>query len=484
LIFLSSRIFIFLFSLLLFSCGYHQKLARSAKNNVIQSPVLRMAHVGISVYEPATGRYWYNYQGDKYFVPASNVKIPTCYAALKYLGDSLVGLQYGIPEEKYSQANLVIIRPTGDPTFLHRDFFHHQAFAYLQEKILEEHSKPLFLIDTLTVERWGSGWSWNDYEAAYMAERSSMPIFGNTVRIGLRDSAERYAEHPYLPGEKLSRPFYTGSGYFDSILNSRLIPGLAISERPFISISRDIDQNRFLMDKGSSPFNELVMPFVTRDSETAIDILQDSLKRRFEIIFPTSGKDRFFWDVENGDAVFITIKEWKKLYSHPLDSLLKPMMHRSDNFFAEQCLLMASNEKLGLMNEHRIIGSLLQTELKGLPQKPRWVDGSGLSRYNLFSPQDFVYILDKMQNEFGMERIRNIFPGANEGTLSNYYVGSEGRLFAKTGTLSGVVALSGFLTTNKNKQLIFSVLVNNHQASGTEVRRAVERFVVELMEEN
>ena len=160
------------------------------------------------------------------------------------------------------------------------------------------------------------------------------------------------------------------------------------------------------------------------------------------------------------------------------------MMHRSDNFFAEQCLLMASNEKLGMMNEHRIIDTLLKTELKDLPQRPRWVDGSGLSRYNLFSPQDFVYILNKMQNEFGIERIRNIFPGANEGTLSNYYVGSEGRLFAKTGTLSGVVAISGFLTTNKNKQLIFSVLVNNHQASGTEVRRTVEQFLAELMKTN
>ena len=482
--FLSPRTIIFFLSLFFFSCGYHQKLARSAKKNVFQSPALRMAHVGITVYEPATGRYWYNYQGDKYFVPASNVKIPTCYAAMKYLGDSLVGLEYGIPEEKYSQNNLFIIRPAGDPTFLHRDYTDHPAFAYLQQKILQEGRKPVFMIDTVSVERWGSGWSWNDYDAAYMAERSSMPIFGNTVRIALRDSADRYLDHPSLPGEKLPRPFHTGSGYFDSIVNARLIPELARPAEPFISISRDIDENRFFMNKGTSPFNQLVMPFVTRDIETAIDILQDSLKTKFEFVIPTSNKDRFFRDVENGDIEYIMIKEWKKLYSHPLDSLLKPMMHRSDNFFAEQSLLMASHEKLRLMNERRIIDTLLHTELKDLPQRPRWVDGSGLSRYNLFSPQDFVYILNKMQKEFGMERIRNIFPGANEGTLSNYYVGSEGRLFAKTGTLSGVVAISGFLTTNKNKELIFSVLVNNHQASGTEVRRAVERFVLELMEGN
>jgi D-alanyl-D-alanine carboxypeptidase/D-alanyl-D-alanine-endopeptidase (penicillin-binding protein 4) len=156
------------------------------------------------------------------------------------------------------------------------------------------------------------------------------------------------------------------------------------------------------------------------------------------------------------------------------------MMHRSDNFFAEQSLLMVSNEVLSVMNDAKIIDTLLKTDLKDLPQKPRWVDGSGLSRYNLFTPQDFVFILNKMRTEFGMNRIKEIFPTGNEGTLTNYYKAENGHLFAKTGTLSGVVAISGFLYTKKNKLLIFSVLVNNHQASATAVRRAVEKFVEDL----
>ena len=153
------------------------------------------------------------------------------------------------------------------------------------------------------------------------------------------------------------------------------------------------------------------------------------------------------------------------------------MMHRSDNFFAEQSLLMVSNEMLGVMNDARIIDTLLKTDFNDLPQKPRWVDGSGLSRYNLFTPQDMVAILNKMQTEFGMDRLKEIFPAGNEGTLTNYYNAGKGYLFAKTGTLSGVVALSGFLYTKQNKLLIFSVLVNNHQASATAVRRAVEKFI-------
>ena len=132
------------------------------------------------------------------------------------------------------------------------------------------------------------------------------------------------------------------------------------------------------------------------------------------------------------------------------------------------------------MSDEKVIDTLLKTDFKDLPHKPRWVDGSGLSRYNLFTPGDLVFILNKMKNEFSMERIKNIFPTGGRGTLSSYYITDSNYIYAKTGTLSDVVALSGYLTTKKGKQLIFSVLVNNHQTTGTEVRRAVEKFLQEV----
>ena len=138
---------------------------------------------------------------------------------------------------------------------------------------------------------------------------------------------------------------------------------------------------------------------------------------------------------------------------------------------------MVSDQVLGYLSDSKIIDTLLKTDFKDLPQKPRWVDGSGLSRYNLFSPRDFVAILNNMKNEFGIERIKVILPTGGEGTFSNYFKSESGYFFAKTGTLSGVVALSGFLYTKKNKLLIFSVQVNNHNASATDVRRAVEKFL-------
>jgi D-alanyl-D-alanine carboxypeptidase/D-alanyl-D-alanine-endopeptidase (penicillin-binding protein 4) len=171
---------------------------------------------------------------------------------------------------------------------------------------------------------------------------------------------------------------------------------------------------------------------------------------------------------------------FKKLYSQPTDSVLRPMMYQSDNFFAEQSLLMVSNERLGVMNDIKIIDTLLQTDFKNLPQKPRWVDGSGLSRYNLFTPQDFVAILAKMKTDFGMARVQRLLPTGGTGTFKNYFKQDSGYFFAKTGSMSGVNCVSGFLYTRKNKLLIFSVLVNNQQAPAAAVRHAVEAFLEDI----
>ncbi|RZK30426.1 MAG: hypothetical protein EOO61_19285, partial [Hymenobacter sp.] len=111
-----------------------------------------------------------------------------------------------------------------------------------------------------------------------------------------------------------------------------------------------------------------------------------------------------------------------------------------------------------------------------------WVDGSGLSRYNLFTPQDIVTVLLKIKNEFGLERIRNILPKGNTGTLTNYYEKIGPAIFAKTGSLGGQVALSGYLTCKTGKLLLFSIMINNYTNSGRAVRRAIEKFVLQVWE--
>src|SRR5438067_7277729 len=157
------------------ACSVQKQIEKSAQKNVLNDSALVNAHVGISIYEPATNKYWYNYQGNKYFVPASNIKLATCYAAMKYLGDSLVGLRYRYQD----YLNTFYIIPTGDPTFLHPDFKQHRVLDFYKRNI--DKKFEFDITETWNEFPLGSGWSWNDYEANYMAERSPFPIYGNIV---------------------------------------------------------------------------------------------------------------------------------------------------------------------------------------------------------------------------------------------------------------------------------------------------------------
>ena len=425
--------------LLLGSCSVQKRITKSAAREVLNAPALQTAHVGISIYEPSSGKYWFNHQGNKYFVPASNTKIPTCYAAMKYLGDSLVGIKYvGFQNNKGEKSYWV--QPSGDPTLLHPDFTSQPVIDFFKKDTSAEY--VLTTVHQWEDTPWGSGWSWGDYAAYYMAERSQFPVYGNVVHIQGSDKGISIVPDQFEFAYDGKEP---ASG-FDKSSNK-------------YSFNRVMNENKFLWKQDSSAIKNEEIPFITSNT-LAVSLLKDTVQ-----------------GLKLTMSENTSLRNAKKIFSQRTDAMLSLMMHRSDNFFAEQSLQMVSNELLGVMNDAKIIDTILKTDFKDLPQKPKWVDGSGLSRYNLFTPQDFVAILNKMKNDFGMDRIKFIFPTGGRGTLNNYYVADSNFIYAKTGTLSGVVAISGFLYTKKNKQLIFSVLVNNHQASPTDVRRAVEKFL-------
>jgi serine-type D-Ala-D-Ala carboxypeptidase/endopeptidase (penicillin-binding protein 4) len=421
------------------ACSVNKQVARQANRLLIRDTAISKGFIGISIYDPAAGKYLYNYNADKYFVPASNTKLFTLYAGLKYLGDSLVGLRYQLTDTS------VKIFPTGDPTFLLPEFKTQQVFDFLADQ------KNISFCSQLFTEHLGNGWAWNDYMDTYMAQRSEFPIYGNLARVYTKNNL-----FSIIPGR----------------IRLQVQPGLE-DQQPGIeySLYKDWTLNEVHIMMKSNRKTErtiLEIPFTPGLHEVPV-FLSDTLKQ--PVYFTTNKIED---SMENND------KRLHVIHSQPTDSLFKPMMHRSDNFFAEQTLLMAANEHTGFMSDETMIDTLLKKELEAMPQKPRWVDGSGLSRYNLFTPQSFVYILNIMKDEFGLERMKNILPTGGEGTLKNYYVKEAGMIYAKTGTLSNNCALSGYLITKKNKVLIFSILANNYQTGATPVRRAVEQFLQDL----
>lgn len=417
---------------IVFSCSSQKQLSKVASQSILNVPGLKNAHIGIHIYNSNNGKTIYDHQGDKYFVPASNTKIPTTYVGMKYLGDSLPGIKVSELDDR------IILTPTGDPTLLDPEFPKQPVFEYLKQA-----KKPIHATkDSIATSAWGAGWSWGDYDADYMPERSSLPIYCNVVWFyGKKNGLPNYFPNP-------------ASGAF-------MVDGKGNGDY-LNSVSRNLKSNQFTMNLGASGLKEVRVPFTT-SVDLQWNLLADTLRKDITL---TNDNPK------TGNTFII--------HTQPTDSMLKLLMHRSDNFFAEQTLLMASDAVLGKMTNYQFIDSILNSDFKDLPQKPRWADGSGLSRYNLFTPQDFAAILQKMKNEFGMDRVKKIFATGGSGTISSYYKEEAGKIFAKTGTLSGVVALSGFLYSDKNQLLIFSVLVNNHNTSATEVRRAVEKFLKQV----
>jgi len=428
------NILFFLFGFFfLVSCSVQKQISKKALSSMLNNPDLASAHIGISIFDPVAKKYLYNYQGDKNFIPASNTKLFTLYAGMKHLGDSLIAARYKVED------GTLMLQAAGDPTFLHPDFKNQPLLTFLQQKEMNEIS-----INTdFASESFGRGWAWDDFQDEYMAERDPFPMYGNLATVTFNgDSLQT------IP--KVLRPF---------------IIGMPLKGGPW-EIDRELGGHIYTIDTTKGTIgNEKKVTMAMGKGLFASRYLADTLHK--EVI-------RDYNSFSNSEGI--------PVYSQPKDSLFKIMIHRSDNFYAEQTLLMVSNEKLGEMNDIRIIDTLLATDLKDLPQKPRWVDGSGLSRYNLFSPQDFVWLLNKLNEEYSLERLKVILPGANKGTLTGLFNGYENHIYAKTGSFSNNMALSGYLITKKNRNLIFSILVNNHTTSAAIVRKQIEMFLEEIID--
>jgi len=427
------------------ACSMQQKLQKAANQNILEAGNLSGAHIGIHVYDPASNASLFSYQSNKYFVPASNTKIVTCFAAMQYLGDSVLAAQIA------STDSGMHVYASGDPTFLQPEYATHPLL-----NVLKTTNKIYLHTPSFTAKPFGQGWSWDDYDASYMPSRSAFPMYGNVVRFA----------------KNAGQLTVTPSFFKDST------KGINATINKGFGVTRQMASNQFLVQPtaGNTTLEEI--PYRTSNWTTAPLVLEASLLSE-----ALGGTKVIALDAAGETNAPATAT---KVYSRPLDSLLKPLMHRSDNFYAEQALLMVGKGLHQSFDDKKTIAYLLANDLSDLAQKPTWVDGSGLSRYNLFTPENFTSILHKMYKAYSFERLQNIFPTGGEagGTLSSNYKNLNGKIFAKTGTLSGQVALSGYLITKKGKTLIFSVLVNNHTTTASNVRKAVEQFIQVLYSKN
>lgn len=425
---------IFMLGALLFfsSCKVVQP---AAKTSIFpMTDVLESAFVGVSIIDEASGEYLFQNNADLHFTPASNTKLLTTYATLMHFGDSLPGWTY------HDSRDTLYVIPQGDPTFLHPDFKSQRFFDFLKLS-----TKPIVLVleEEPAFGRFGSSWSWNTWLNTYSPERSQMPMYENMVNL-IRKNENIKIVPPYF-----------------SLTNE------ATKEQK-ISLTRKEFTNEFSGERANT--TRLKRPFFTQENDTLLlNLLLDTLSA-------TGFNQKIVLSHQKPDFPF------KPFYTQGTDSVVSVMMKRSDNFIAEQLLLMVSKNTLGKFNEWAIKDSLIKNDFQDAIKTGRWADGSGLSRNNLFTPNEFVDLLRAMQSEFGRDRLSDLLPHGNEGTLSGLYKGYEQHIFGKTGTLNDHLALSGYLTTKKGKRLIFSVIVNNHRSQAQVFRKAIESRLIEIIE--
>ncbi|HCI71016.1 MAG TPA: hypothetical protein DHV30_10640, partial [Balneola sp.] len=278
------------------------------------------------------------------------------------------------------------------------------------------------------------------------------PIYGNVVRVTIEHIEEYHLAKEN--GEYLINPKIFNKYIDDGVLSDN---GRFVLERDRVGNEFEYaftsDTSRYETDK---PFHY--------SPQLIVELLSDTLKKNVEYLpgakLPSSHE---------------------MIYSMESDSLYKKMMLPSDNLLAEQIMLMISGVVDEELNSSSGIRYVKDNFLSDLPDEANWRDGSGLSRYNLFTPRSMVALLEKLDEKVEETQLLDALPqGGKQGTIRRLYAnkdGGEPYVFAKTGTLSNNHCLSGYVITKSGKKLIFSFMNNNYVISTSEVQAQMDEIL-------
>jgi len=409
----------YFFFLLISLSVFSQKVSeRKLEKLIDQIPAFENAHVAVRVEK--SNKILADFNGSKYMTPASNTKLLTFLGAIQTF-DSLPALEYFVEND-----SVIHFKSTGYPLLLHPFYSDTLLFDFLNQEKIWKYHVPEFTPDPL-----GEGWAWDDYNYYYAAEKSPFPIYGNSV-MGIK-----------------------GSG---------LIPSFEIIEDSINNnLVREKDSNLFYSNIGNWKTKDtLYRPFITSDS-LFVKILSEVTRNQIEIV---KGEDSL---------------TWQTLYTGNDEKLYKGLLHDSDNGIAESLLLMISNSFNGAFDTQTAIDSLSNNWEVFLPDALEWVDGSGVSRYNMFTPRTLIAILKQIRNQLDWDSLKILFAKSGEsGTLSSY--SKLNNVYAKTGTLRHNHNLSGYWENEDGEIYEFSIMVNHFTSSTSKIREGISTILTNLQQ--
>jgi D-alanyl-D-alanine carboxypeptidase/D-alanyl-D-alanine-endopeptidase (penicillin-binding protein 4) len=379
---------------------------------------------GFMLYDLDSQRVIYEKNSQLRFIPASTTKLFTLFSALVILQDSTQTLRY-VPD-----GDTLRIWGSGDPSWKYKKFFQPDF-----RRFVAPYKAVVFSDANHLATPFGYGWQWDDYYYNYSAERSSLPIYGNLVQVKKNNKQA-------------------------VVFPQRFQPNVKTTSGPIKELQRDFHTNTFSYNPLTFLGKEEFIPFIT-SPELFVELASNE-----------TGKN---W-IYRPDSLPTTNLTWR---GAPLFPLLQEMMLESDNFIAEQVML--SDRLFQNLDSERAIEYITKTYLFDLPDKVNWVDGSGLSRHNLFTPRSMIALFEKIYRVLPEEQLYALLPtGGKTGTLKNSYQAAQPYIFAKTGTISNNHSLVGLIKTKSGKTYSFAFMNSNYPYTATVVRKEMEKVMVQV----
>ena len=463
----------FLITFLFLSAGIlaQSKIEKLKKeiDEVINDPFFIHTQIAIDVYDVKSDEHLYHHNNKLLFTPASNMKLLTTAAALTYLGRDYIfqtSLYHtGIIENDTLYGDLYIAGGF-DPDFTTNDLDSIiQSVKSLGIKIVTGNLyADISIKDSLY---WGKGWMWDDNPDPGAPYLSSLNINDNSIEVFVE------AAKVGSPGKIILTP---ETKYVEVENNSVTVSS---SDETDLKITRDWvnGKNKIIIDgkvrtgsiKDSSDQKEkvnLINPYLYfltlfREHLAANDISVNGESKKSHL-------------PEN--SVYLSS------FNRRMDSVVVHLNKESDNLSAEMLIYaLALNDsgvpasaKNGIQALKNLIDSL------GLdPDDYNLADGSGVSRYNLVSAELLVNLLKYMYKTPNYVLYFMSLPVAGkDGTLKKRMKDSPAKenVFAKTGTLEGVSALSGYVRAKNNKLLAFSMMIQNYVGKSSAARKFLDRI--------
>lgn len=402
----------------------------------------------------------YRQNDRQYFIPASNTKLLTTAAALHQLGS-----EFRIRTSVYRTADGLRVVGRGDPSI---------GREQLQQLAQQVAATGIRQIDRLIAEDayfrgspYNPHWQWEDVQSGYGTPVNSLIFDLNSIPFTL---------FPQAVGQPLRLEWDDAAQAKIWQVENQTIT-VAEGEPEFIELERDFTQP-ILYIRGQlvigSP-SETTAVAVTEPGKNFVQQFQQALEKLGIVV----GRIEV-----TTEPNFEVGEEIAAIESPPLSEFVMEINQNSNNLYAEAVLRSLgaiqdpSNPNSATAGIAIVKKSL--TELGVDPGGYILDDGSGLSRLNAISPEALVQTLQAMSRSPVAEIYRNSLPLAGEtGTLSNRFVNTPllGKIRAKTGTIAGVSALSGYLDIDHKNAVEFSILLDGIDLSMNEQRRAIDQMI-------